>query len=170
MRTMLVVVILGLVVWLTVVKSSDNRQMAIDKRNIDELTEKLKEVTDEPSLKLQSECAGAAKAFFSREKYSADDNARYENHYNPELRKCFILVTTTNMKSPSSISTTKFLSDAVEGKEYGEYVAFHEAGKEGNESKPLGCYVLKKDGSTNQPCHSQLEFETLMLQYADFTN
>jgi hypothetical protein len=54
--------------------------------------------------------------------YKTGDLAGYTNHYNSELKKCFILVETTDAKTtPGTIWTNKFLSDAHERKVYGAY-------------------------------------------------
>jgi hypothetical protein len=160
------IVLLWLVAW----HIRANRQMAEDKRTIAELTEKQTAMDEEPSLELQSRCASAAKNFFDRFGYTPDQRADYTNHYNPKLRKCFIAIKTGQwQKASETMLTSQAVFDAVEGKSYGEYVWQSDKIKKYWEVPPIECDGTDVDGN-HVPCHSDVEFSTLMSNYMDIDN
>jgi hypothetical protein len=164
MRTVLVIVIIGLVIWLGLTTISTSRQATQDRQTISELSAKLRAIEDSPSLELQSKCADSAGAFFHHLGMKDDPKAgkgEFESHYNAKLRKCFVLVKTYDYEKNYRIFIQKFVYDAVEGKSYGN------VGFAGHEISPAGdCNVLVSDG-TEATCNSLEEFEDMMGEYMD---
>ncbi len=167
MRVAIALGITLLLLWLVVGHVRANRQIEDDKRTIADLTAKQAAWDETPSFDLQSRCAETAKEFFKRSGYSPDRHADYMNHFNPKLKKCFIVIKTSKWNNATATmldSTGVF--DAVEGKSYGEYVWQSDKGKKYWEVAPLTCSGTKLDGSY-QVCHSEVEFTNLMADYMD---
>jgi hypothetical protein len=167
MKAGLTVIIAALVVWLIVVKRDSTSQTASDQKTITDLSNRLKAIEDNPSLELQSRCAEAALTFFKRFGYEPYQNADFTNHYNPKLRKCFIAIHTLDPKTAApNVLTSQAVFDAVEGKNYGEYIWKSDQTKKYWEVAPLECDGTASDGSY-KICHSEPEFNGLMSDYID---
>jgi hypothetical protein len=99
---------------------------------------------------------------------SASSDAEYTNHYNSKMGKCFIEMTVrVQMKSDlATIWTNKFLSDAYEGKAYGNYSWHTVQGKKYWEVPPVECSMFPDgtDGSL-QRCTSEAEFDAFVAKY-----
>ena len=121
-----------LVVWLAYESIHDSRVIAADQHTILDLTAKQKALDEKPSFELQARCSEAAKQCFIREWTDAAPgmDKDYTSHYNPDLRKCFIAVKTSQSQRSGTVFTTKGVFDAVEGKTYGEYVWQSDTGEE----------------------------------------
>jgi hypothetical protein len=115
-------------------------------------------------LEYQEKCAERASKAFREMGYTPKDIAGYENHYNAKMNKCFLLVENTDAKHPPTIWTFKNLSDAYEGKSYGEYSWHTVKDKKYWEVPPFSCkVVLPSDGK--QICKSDEEFKDMIKVY-----
>jgi len=68
--------------------------------------------------------------------------------------------------SPGTIFTSKTLTDAFEGKVYGNYIWSTQKGKKYWEVPPLECKVTLPSGE-EKACHSSDEFDELVKQYME---
>lgn len=160
-----------LMVWLVYERIHDSRVIAGDQHTIIDLTAKQKALDEKPSFELQARCGEAAKQYFIREWTDAAPgmDKDYTSHYNPDLRKCFITVKTSQTQKSGIVFTTKGVFDAVEGKTYGEYVWQSDAVKKYWEVAPIQCNGLTPDGDEVQ-CRSEGEFENLMSKFMDIND
>ena len=69
------------------------------------------------NLDLQSKCAEMASKYFINKGYKNTDGFDYQNHFNPKLDKCFILITSNTTDNSLFID----LYDALEGKHYASF-------------------------------------------------
>jgi hypothetical protein len=115
-------------------------------------------------LDYQEKCAEQAKKAFTDLGYKPNEMAGYENHYNKELNKCFIVVENTDAKYAPTIWTNKSLFDAYEGKSYGEYSWHTVKDKKYWEVAPFTCKVVMPSGD-DKYCASNDEFEELIKGY-----
>jgi len=127
-----------------------------------ELTAKLESISDSVPLDLQERCANQArKAFKDQGPWGKNVLATFTNHYNQHLKKCFIEIHASN-PGKGGIFASTFISDAFEGKDYGQYsatVAFPEA-------PPTICHVTSLSGE-EKSCRSAEEFRTAIKPYME---
>lgn len=83
----------------------------------------VKQIENSPtaSVDLQAKCATAAEEFFTKNGYrdKSEFSYSYQNHFNSKLNKCFILVSSSNLKDDSLFID---LYDALENKHYAMYL------------------------------------------------
>jgi len=115
-------------------------------------------------LEYQEKCAEQAGKAFREIGYTPKDMAGYENHYNTKLNKCFLLAQNTDAKHSPTIWTFKSLSDAYEGKSYGEYSWHTVKDKKYWEVPPFSCKVVLPSDEEHI-CKSDEEFEELIKVY-----
>jgi hypothetical protein len=132
-----------------------------------ELTAKLEALGKSKTLDLQEQCAKQAEEVFKFGKWDKESLADYTNHYNATLNKCFIEIQSMDAKTaPPDIFTNKTVSDAFEGKGYGEYMWKSDRVKKYWEVPPLQCRVTLPSGE-ERFCHSSDEFDQLIKQYME---
>jgi hypothetical protein len=159
-----------LLVWLVYGRIEASRVVADEQHTIADLTAKHKVLDDKPSFELQSRCSEAAKQFFNREWSGSGQDSDYTSHYNPEMRKCFTTVKTSQwQKATGTVLTSKNVYDAVEGKTYGEYVWQSDPVKKWWEVPPIQCDGVTPEG-VEMECHSEGEYENLMSKYMDVSD
>jgi hypothetical protein len=115
-------------------------------------------------LEYQEKCAEQARKAFKETGFKPKDMAGYENHYNAKLNKCFIMIENTDATYAPTIWTHKTLSDAYEGKSYGEYHWHTVKDKKFWEVPPFQCKVLLASGEEHI-CKSDDEFQELSKFY-----
>jgi hypothetical protein len=158
--------IIAVVVFLTHGCGNSDRIAQLESQNR-ELTAKLEFLTKTRSLDLQEQCAKQSREVFKSGKWDKDPLADYTNHYNAKLNKCFIEIQSTDAKTaPPAIFTNKTVSDAFEGKGYGEYMWKSDRVKKYGEVPPLQCKVTLLSGE-EKFCHSSDEFDQLIKQYME---
>ena len=115
---------------------------------------------------LQERCGKRAEEVFNKtyKRMSEADGAKlffdFENHYNPRLNKCFILVTRTTFKVvegklTEQTSETTWLRDLNDNREYGTYVWFSTL------AAPFTCEVRGKQ------CRSEQEWRELIKPFME---
>jgi hypothetical protein len=112
-------------------------------------------------LEYQEKCAEQAGKAFREMGYTPKDMAGYENHYNAKLNKCFLLAEDTNTKYSPTSWTFKSLTDAYEGKSYGEYSWHTVKDKKYWEVPPFSCKVVLPSDEEHI-CKSGEEFAELI--------
>jgi hypothetical protein len=84
------------------------------------------------------------------------------------MNKCFIAISNTESVTGGNVVTSRNISDALEGKTYGEYVWATEKGKQFWEVPPLMCTVTLLSGEERK-CKSDDEFKELIKLYMDIS-
>ena len=140
----------------------------LEKQNKD-LAAKLEAVTKQTNLDLQEKCAKQARTEFTAQGWKKEDMTSYTNHYNSKVDKCFMEVTNSSGSGTgkSYVPTVyRILSDAFEGKVYGEYFWQNGTGKKYWEVPPLMCKVTSLKGEETF-CKSTEEFDELIKQFME---
>jgi hypothetical protein len=141
-----------------------NRELT---KQTQELKAQLGSAFTSTSLELQSKCAEQARAVYNADGWNVEKMARFTNHYNQKLNKCFIQIEQTDTKTSSShIWMSKNVSDAFERKEYGDYMWRSDKVKKYWEVPPVICKVMLPSGE-EKFCHSTDEVDTLIKQYME---
>lgn len=123
----------------------------------------LKQQTKSVSLDIQMKCSEQSRKAFIQSGFKTNDQAVYQNHYNAQLKKCFIDVQNTMVKG-ETIWTYQNVYDAVEGKQYGTYAWHTDPVKKYWEVPPIICEVELLQGEKVQ-CQSEDEFVKLIQVY-----
>jgi hypothetical protein len=145
---------------------NSERVAQLEKQNRD-LSAKLELLSKGKTLDLQEQCARQARQEFKFLKWDGEPFASYTNHYNGHLNKCFIEIQNTDTKAARpDIFISKTLSDAFEGKGYGEYNWKSAKGKKYWEVPPFLCKVTVESGD-EKICHSSEEFDGLIKPYME---
>jgi hypothetical protein len=132
------------------------------RRQLQELNAKLESKSKTTSLELQAECAKQAHEAFKLNGWEGNQWASFTNHYNEKLNKCFVEIENTDTKtSPGKIGVTNTVSDAFEGKVYGQYIWISEKNKQYFEVPPFQCEVTLTSGE-KKICRSSDEFDALI--------
>lgn len=121
-------------------------------------------------MKFDEECAKQALRTFNDEKRDnfpkgLEGASGYENHYNRQRHKCFVL--TQWQGSVAGVpESSKSLLDAYEHKTYATYYWSNTAGKKFSEVPPLICMVYPDgDESKGRACASEAEFNEFVRDY-----
>lgn len=118
-----------------------------------------------PSLELQEKCAKQAAVEYRQEGLDAKPMAEFTDHYSATLGRCFVITKNTETTG-NVISTHKLLTDAYEGKVYGDYLWINSQGKKYWEVAPTDCSVTLPSGEEKQ-CKSSEEWDELAKAYTD---
>jgi hypothetical protein len=140
----------------------------------DELRELRKQLADKTAndrFKLQEACANRAESIFHQSGYGqiglqsdGKSTVVYQNHYNDNLKKCFMTIETTTLDE--NHTTIRFLMDALEQREYAEYTWMSAKDKKYWEVPPIICWLWSSlDDKT--PCHSEEEYNTFVARYME---
>jgi hypothetical protein len=114
----------------------------------------------------QEKCATQARVEFNSQG-KAGELSGFTNHYSEKLNRCFMVVQDTNSKiARGHIIQTKFLFDAFEGKDYGQFFWKSDGTKKYSEVLPFVCEVTLPSGE-KRICHSSDEFEELIKFYME---
>ena len=127
------------------------------------------------TLDQQERCARQARRAFQeidakdRAELKAFGNTRilgdHQSHYNTKLGKCLILVETTNSVLSQS-STSAYLMDANERRQYAIYVWISHPTKKYWEVPPRACELTPRL-SEKKSCASREEFDTFVASYLE---
>ena len=119
------------------------------------------------TLDLQEKCARGARAAFKAGGWETNPLAGFTNHYNAKMGKCFVQIADIDTRtSPGTTWIGKRLSDAFEGKVYGEYNWQSSETKKAWEVRPVECYVMIPSGE-RKSCESAEEFDALVKAYME---
>jgi hypothetical protein len=133
----------------------------VEKEN-QELAAKLNGVTKGASLELQKKCADQSASEFKTWGWNKKPLAGYINHYQRNLNKCFVRI--EDLESSNHVPATSItVSDAFEGKVYGDYYEW--INTEGKK-EPSICRVTLLSGEAKF-CHSKEEFDQLVKVYME---
>jgi hypothetical protein len=165
MRGALIILLLAAVGGLCYWVHSMQATIASKDKQIRELSEKART----SGIELQGKCAERAALVFRDWGWAKKPNAWYENHYNEELGKCFVLIADKDAESTTGMTATETfvyrqLFDAFEGKQYADYGWHFEEGKGYSEAAVDTCEVTARSGE-KRTCKSQDEFDALAKTY-----
>jgi hypothetical protein len=165
--TLLLIVVGGM---LAFIAYSQRRALQEERRLTQQLTTKLSATSTTASLDLQEKCANQAREEFKREGWeelkSKGGLNDFSDHFNPKVNKCFVLIESTDPKNDGTVFVSKTLSDAFEGKLYGEYNWKSDKVKKYWQVPPFMCKVTLPSGE-EKICHSDDEFDALVKQYME---
>jgi hypothetical protein len=150
--------VLGLIAYLQFATLSQQQ------RQVHELTAKLDSTKQSASFEFQEKCAKQAKEYLSQ--FDNHDVVESLNHYNAKLNKCFVETRSESFSNGYPHSETKILTDAFEGKDYGEYIFISTPNKPDYLGSPAECEVTLPSGEETT-CHSSDEFDALVKQYME---
>lgn len=132
-----------------------------------ELTTKLGDKKMRESLDLQRNCAQQAEKIFHQLGYNLNPTgsniAVYQNHYNAKLNKCFMVLTATAMKVTAY--GEKYLFDAYEQREYGEYI-WQSSKLTPHSDEVLSC-LLSDPSKPEANCKTKQEFDAFAARYME---
>jgi len=129
------------------------------------------------SLQDQAICAAQARKTFQEENVEWDRQDKqtnlgmrtigvdYESHYNAKINRCLMLVIRTYSFGKET-STSKSLYDAIERRQYGQYLWTSREGKKYWEVPPLSCELTPSHSET-QYCKSEDEFSAFVAKYME---
>jgi hypothetical protein len=170
----LVVAILALV-WrlnsITAALTQQQQTLSQQQQQIQTLTTALADKSKQEGLALQEKCAvQAEKVFrdlgykFNNSSQSLDSNI-LQSHFNPRLNKCFMTLE-ANAYTSGQLGQQRFLLDAYEQREYGEYFWVSDKVKKYWEVKPVMCKEIPVAGD-EQFCHSEDEYKAIVKRYME---
>jgi hypothetical protein len=113
---------------------------------------------DTSEVDIQTKCASQAKAFFDywETDPEAKQNDEYSNHYNVKVNKCFVKIKIPILSSPDKKTYTEYLFDAIEKKQYGNFmVGIPTYGK------PIICEIL------DNFCQTRDEYDNFVNSYME---
>jgi hypothetical protein len=128
------------------------------------------------TLDQQERCAVQAKRSF--QEIQATDSAEqkklggerlsgdYQSHYNTKSGKCLMLVETTDMLAGGTSSTTAYLIDANERRQYATYLWMSRKDKKYWEVPPTACELVPSLREKTF-CKSREEFDAFVAQYLE---
>ena len=120
-----------------------------------------------PDIALQEKCAKQAEQAFKQQAFQRKDSATFTNHYNQKLNKCFVEMYWEDVVG-DTIWRYKVLSDAYEGKTYGEYSWHTEKDKKYWEVPPFTCFMYPDGKEVSlQTCDSEAQFDDFVRQYME---
>jgi len=93
-------------------------------------------------------------------------SADYQSHYNTKLGKCLMLVETTDMLFGSQFTTTAYVMDANERRQYATYGWTSRQGKKYWEVPPTTC-ELTPSLRDKRFCSSREEFDAFAASYME---
>ena len=111
------------------------------------------------TLAQQKMCADQAKRSFAEDKLSP--RAFYTSHYDPKANVCYIMTSDTTPNHDGTISTSRVVYDAFEGRGYANYLWISDKAKKFWEVAPVTCSV-KPRGQDEITCKSSDEFDRLV--------
>ena len=138
----------------------------LEERNLEEAQEisKLKAEVADRGLDFKRQCAAEADRFFKFWNNDPKSTSRYESHYNPSRKACFVLILDSDVSSnkPSENYLELTLFDAVERRQYAYLFKWDEP-----KQLPI-CTLMPGDGE-NKACDSHEEFNAFVANYMEST-
>jgi hypothetical protein len=138
----------------------------LEERNLEEAQEisKLKAEVADRGFDFKRQCAAEADRFFKFWNNDPKSTSRYESHYNPSRKACFVLILDSDVSSnnPSENYLELTLFDAVERRQYAYLFKWDEP-----KQLPI-CTLMPGDGE-NKACDSHEEFNAFVADYMEST-
>lgn len=140
----------------------------LEERNLEaaqEISKLQAEVTDksvDQGFDFKRQCAAEADRFFKFWNNDPKSNSRYESHYNPSRKACFVLILDSDVSSnnPSENYLELTLFDAVERRQYAYLFKWDEP-----KQLPI-CTLMPGDGEP-KACDSHEEFNAFVAKYIE---
>src|ERR1039457_3481793 len=151
--------LVGFLAWRLASEVGVSREL---RSEIQALNAKLADSSKRDSLELQGKCASQAEKVFRIMGYKENQQNGnfdvYQSHYNAALNKCFTTIETTDIHTtPGSMFVSRFLLDAYEQREYGEYTWMSSKTKKYWEVPPMVCKLIPSSGG-EQLCRTDDEY------------
>ena len=138
----------------------------LEERNLEQAQEisKLKAEVADRGLDFKRQCAAEADRFFKFWNNDPKSTSRYESHYNPNRKACFVLILDSDLSSnnPSENYLELTLFDAVERRQYAYLFKW-------DEPKQLPICTLMPGDSAPKACDSHEEFNAFVADYMEST-
>jgi hypothetical protein len=138
----------------------------LEERNLEEAQEisKLKAELADRGFDFKRQCATEADRFFKLWNNDPNSTSRYESHYNPSRKECFVLILeseeSSNVPSENYLELTLF--DAVERRQYAYLFKWNQPGQ-----SPI-CTLMPGDGEA-KTCDTHEEFNAFVANYMEST-
>jgi hypothetical protein len=138
----------------------------LEEKNLEEEQEisKLKTEVADRGFDFKRQCAAEAEGFFKFWNNDPKSTARYESHYNPSRKQCFVVILdsneSSNNQSENYLELTLF--DAVERRQYGYWFKWKKPGE------LAICTLMPGDGEP-KACDSHEEFNEFIADYMEST-
>jgi hypothetical protein len=119
----------------------------------------------------QKTCSDQAKKFFEESEAREASMVRmtpssYVSHFDPNANICYVMVIDIfSIDGKKTLTTSYEVSDAFEGRTYGEYMWNSTRGKKNREETPDRCEVTPRGGMNDTVCKSAQEFHALVMKY-----
>jgi hypothetical protein len=138
----------------------------LEERNLEEAQEisKLKAEVADRGFDFKRQCAAEADRFFKFWNNDPKSTWRYESHYNPSRKECFVLILDSDVSSnnPSENYLELTLFDAVERRQYAYLFNWKKSGE-----LPI-CTLMPGDGEP-KACDTHEEFNAFVADYMEST-
>jgi hypothetical protein len=138
----------------------------LEERNLEEAQEisKLRAEVADRVFDFKRQCAAAADRFFKLWNNDPKSTSRYESHYNPNRKECFVLILDSDESSnnPSENYLELTLFDAVERRQYAYLFNWKKPGD------LAICTLMPGDGEA-KACDTHEEFSAFVANYMEST-
>ena len=138
----------------------------LEERNLEEAQEisKLKAELADKGFDFKRQCAEEADRFFKFWNNDPKSSSRYESHYNPSRKACFVLILSSDesSKNPSENYLELTLFEAVERRQYAYLFNWEKSGE-------LPICTLMSGDSEPKACDSHEEFNEFVANYMEST-
>lgn len=156
---MVVVLVLA---WLLSAEMMTSREQ---RDQIQKLTISLADKSKQENLVLQEKCALQVEKVFRQLGYKVGGMDLYQSHYNAKLNKCFMSLESTSFAT-GGMFVNKFLFDAYEQREYGQYMWMADKVKKFWEVPPITC-ELTPSLADKSLCNSEDEYKAFVARYME---
>src|SRR6516165_7260725 len=147
----LLCVLLTGVVFLAWRLNSTNAALALVQQQAQTQLAALADKSKQDALALQEKCAAQAEKVFGQLGYKSNltsenlDNNSLQSHFIQKFNKCFMTIE-ENRYDSDRVFTSRFLLDAYEQREYGEYIWMSDKVKKYWEVQPIVCKEIPLAG------------------------
>jgi hypothetical protein len=143
-------------------------ERAINSQLQSQLAELSSKLTDKAALEnfeLRQKCALQGGNLFRQLGYKLNDLALLQTHYNAKLNKCFLAFDYTT-SGAEGLENVKYLLDAIEQREYAEYIWKSEKDRPFLAVPPLSCKLIPSSVDT-RICKSEEEYRAFVAHYME---
>jgi len=161
----IVAVLLAIVLalaWFLYTEHATNNQL---QSQLSELSSKLNDKTARENFELRQKCALQGGDLFRQLGYKLNELALLQTHYNVKLNKCFLAFDYTT-RNADGLENVRYLLDAIEQREYAEYIWKSAKGRPFLIVPPLSCKLIPSSGDKSI-CKSEEEYEAFVAHYME---